>query len=362
MSVSLPPTGLGPHCVGRRVVVRRVLPGRTGPSGGPAMTDLLGVMESWTSTSTVVRAEDGTATEIALADIVSGKPVPPRPSVRMRVSPEQACLMSNASWPAVHTRALGDWLLRASGGFSARANSAMAVGDPGLPFDEAVATTLGFYAEHGLPAWAQVVVGSGTAAQFAEAGWETARPGEADSEFQLVSIAQAVRAARALAPHSAPAVSVSTTATPAWLATDARATSHPEDALAVLEGPDEVGFAAVPGPAGEVLAKGRVGVEHDWAGITDVWVSPDHRRRGLGAVVMAELLGWAAERGATTAYLQVRGDNVPGLALYAALGFRTHHTYRYLAAQPRQGTEPPTAASVKDADVPQVSGAASRGP
>ena len=45
---------------------------------------------------------------------------------------------------------------------------------------------------------------------------------------------------------------------------------------------------------------------------------------------MAELLEWAAERGAGTAYLQVRGDNAPGLALYAGLGFRTHHTYRYL--------------------------------
>jgi ribosomal protein S18 acetylase RimI-like enzyme len=296
------------------------------------MTDLLGVMESWTSTSTVVRAEDGTATEIALADIVSGKPVPPRPSVRMRVTPEQACLMSNASWPAVHTRPLGDWLLRASGGFSARANSAMAVGDPGVPFDEAVAATLAFYAEHDLPPWAQVVVGSSTAERFADAGWDTARPGEADSEFQLASVAQAVRAARPLLPPSAPTVSMSTTATSAWLATDARATAHPDDAVAVLEGPSEVGFAAVLDPDSEVLAKGRVAGEEDWAGITDVWVSPDHRRRRLGLVVVAELLGWAAERGATTAYLQVRGDNAPGLALYAALGFRTHHTYRYLAA------------------------------
>lgn len=296
------------------------------------MTDLLGIMESWTPTTTVLRADDGTTTEISVADIVSGKPVPPRPSVRMRVTPEQACLLSNASWPAVHTRPLGDWLLRASGGFSARANSAMAVGDPGVPFDEAVAATLAFYAEHGLPAWAQVVVGSDTAALFDEAGWETARPGEADSELQLVSVAQAVRAARSLLPPSAPPVSIGTSATPAWLATDARASAHPQDAVAVLEGPAEVGFAAVLRPAGEVLAKGRVAGEGDWAGITDVWVSPDRRRRRLGLVVVAELLGWAAERGVTTAYLQVRGDNAPGLALYAGLGFRTHHTYRYLAA------------------------------
>jgi hypothetical protein len=33
---------LGPHVVGQRVVVRRVVHGETGPSGGPALTDLLG--------------------------------------------------------------------------------------------------------------------------------------------------------------------------------------------------------------------------------------------------------------------------------------------------------------------------------
>lgn len=326
------PSSLGPHCVGRRVVVRRVLPGRTGASGGPAMTDLLGVMESWTPSSTVLRAEDGSTTEIALADIVSGKPVPPRPSVRMRVSAEQACQMSNASWPAVHTRPLGDWLLRASGGFSARADSVMAVGDPGVSFEEAVEATLSFYAEHALTPWAQVVVGSDIGARFADAGWGLARPGEADSELQLASVAQAARAVRRLLPATVPPVTLGTTATPAWLADDARAAAHHAAALAVLEGPTDVCFVSVEGPRGDVLAKGRVAAERDWAGITDVWVSPDHRRRGLALAVLAAMLEWAAERGAGTAYLQVRGDNAPGLALYAALGFRTHHTYRYLAA------------------------------
>jgi GNAT superfamily N-acetyltransferase len=326
------PLGLGPHCVGTRVVVRRVLPGRTGPSGGPAMTDLLGVMESWTSTSTVVRAEDGSATEIALVDIVSGKPVPPRPSPRSRVSAEEACLMANASWPAVHTEEVGDWLLRASGGFSARANSVMAVGDPGVPFDEAVTATLDFYARHGLVPWAQVVVGSITAGRFEATGWDLARPGEADSEFQLAPVAQAARAVRRSLPADSPPVSLGTRATAAWLANDTRALAHPDDAAAVLEGPDQVAFVSVGDP---LVAKGRVACDRDWAGITDVWVSPDHRRQGLGLVVMDAMLDWAAERGATTAYLQVRGDNPAGLALYTLLGFRTHHSYRYLAAPSR---------------------------
>jgi len=328
------PPGLGPHCVGLRVVVRRVLPGQTGPSGGPAMTDLLGVMESWADGSTRVRAEDGTTTEIALRDIVSGKPVPPRPSTRMRVSAERACLMSNASWPAVHTEQLGDWLLRASGGFSARANSVMATGDPGVPFDAALGRVLDFYAAHDLPPWAQVVVGSGTGHLFRAAGWVTARPGEADSHFQLAPVARASRAARALLPPSAPGASVGTTATPAWLTNDDRALAHHAEAVAVLEGPDQVGFVSVGDPVVGLAAKGRVAVEGDWAGITDVWVSPDHRRAGLGRVVMASMLEWAAERGATTTYLQVRGDNTAALALYDRLGFRTHHTYRYLAAPP----------------------------
>jgi ribosomal protein S18 acetylase RimI-like enzyme len=302
------------------------------------MTDLLGVMESWSDHSTVVRAEDGASTEIALADIVSGKPVPPRSSPRMRVDPEQACLMSNASWPAVHTEPLGDWLLRASGGFSARANSVMAVGDPGVPFGAALERVVAFYATHRLAPWAQVVVGSATGDRFTEAGWGTARPGEADSEFQMAAVAQASRAVRSLLPTAPPTVTVTATASPAWLANDDRARSHLEDAVAVLEGPAAVGFAVVPSPVSDPLspgtaaAKGRVSCHGDWAGITDVWVSPEHRRQGLGSVVMAALLRWAAERGATTAYLQVRGDNPVALALYAALGFRTHHTYRYLAA------------------------------
>ena len=322
------PPGLGPHCVGLRVVVRRVLPGLTGPSGGPAMTDLLGVMESWTATTTVVRGEDGSATEIALADVVSGKPVPPRASPRMRLSPEEACRLANASWPAVHTRPLGDWLLRASGGFSARANSVMAVGDPGTRFADAVDEVLGFYAGHHLPPWAQVVVGTDTAARFADAGWVTARPGEADSLFQVVGVAQASRAVRGLLPRSGPDARITATTTPEWLAHDERAREHHDDTVAVLEGPDQVGFAHVGDP---LVARGRVACDGDWAGITDVWVSPGHRRRGLATVVLAGLLGWAAERGARTVYLQVRADNPPALALYEALGFATHHTYRYLA-------------------------------
>ena len=365
MPVTVPPApppavpGLGPHCVGQRVVVRRLVRGESGPTGGPAMTDLLGTMLSWSGTDTVVEAESGGRVRIALADIVSGKPVPPRPSVRLRVGAAEAERRALAGWPPVESVPLGEWVLRAASGFSARANSALALGDPGMPLDEALVAVQEFYLSRGLPAWAQVVVGSSEEAALVAAGWADARPGEADTEFQIAPVAQLSRALRAARPPAGsprrdtadPAapraatpptrrlLTMSASATDAWLADDDRARATPAAARAVLEGPQDVGFASVSlsgdtdTTAGSpVAAKGRVSVVEDWAGITDVWVSPDHRRQGLALDVLAGLVDWAAERGARTAYLQTRGDNAAALALYDRLGFVTHHTYRYLRA------------------------------
>jgi ribosomal protein S18 acetylase RimI-like enzyme len=205
-----------------------------------------------------------------------------------------------------------------------------------VPFADAVATTIGFYREHGLTPWAQVVVGSETGDRFHSSGWTLARQGEADSQFHIASVAQAARALRTMLPDSSPPVTVGGRLTPAWLANDVRALAHHEAAVAVLEGPAQVGFveirAAGAGPQEPLVAKGRIACEGDWAGITDVWVAPDHRRRGLGVVILDAMISWAAERGATSAYLQVRADNTPALTLYATMGFRAHHSYRYLAA------------------------------
>src|SRR5690349_15074232 len=148
------PSGLGPWCVGTRVVVRRRLPG-TGPSGGPALTDLLGILEAWDERTITILAEDGTRSVVDRTDIVAGKPVPPRPSMRLRVTAEEAQCRAVDVWPPLERKALGDWLLRASAGFSARGNSALLVGEPDRPWDEALGALRRFYADRGLPAWAQ---------------------------------------------------------------------------------------------------------------------------------------------------------------------------------------------------------------
>jgi GNAT superfamily N-acetyltransferase len=103
----------------------------------------------------------------------------------------------------------------------------------------------------------------------------------------------------------------------------------PVDVLsAVVDG--DVAFTTV---ADAAIGRGAVTTAPDgrvWAGLSDVTVLEPERRRGLGRAVCAELLAWAAGRGATHAYVRVADDNVPAIALAESLGFRLHHRSRYV--------------------------------
>lgn len=294
---------LGPHVVGRRVVVRRLVRGETGPSGGPAMTDVLGVCESWEQGVVVVRREDGSRVAIATGDIVSGKPVPPRPSARMRVSSRDAEDHGRVLWPHVHRRPLGRWELRTEpqpiGRPRKRANSVLAMGDPGLPGPEAVAAVRDFYDARGRPAIAQVEADSTEEALFVDAGWRPVPDGEAE-----LMIAPVSRSLRSLRGRPAAPVTV----------------SGEERLVAELR------------VENRVVASGQTGLDGEWAGVHGLHVAPTRRRQGLALDLMAALLERAAERGATTAWLHVETGNAPALALYDRLGFAWHHTMRYLSA------------------------------
>ena len=281
---------LGPHVVGQRVVVRRLVPGETGPSGGPAMTDLLGVCVRWSDGECVVQPDDGPAVTIPLELIVSGKPVPPRPSPRFRVTPRECQLRALALWPDLVTEPLGNWLLRTSEtSVARRANSVLAFGPAGVEdaYDRVVA--------HYERPVAQVEPGSPEHALFRDRGWVPEGP-LIDTVFQLASVA---RLARAL-PHDPAAVTL-----------------------------EPLGPGLVRATMDD-MATGVAAYADDWVGFRTVEVAPTHRGRGVARAVMAALVEWGAAQGATTAYLQVHGDNEPALRLYEGMGFATHHRYCYL--------------------------------
>jgi GNAT superfamily N-acetyltransferase len=273
---------LGPHVVGVRVVVRHRLPdGRA--------TDTLGICTQWRESSLVVDSDAGPV-EIALADVVAGKPVPPRPSVRARVSPRTAQQHGFTLFPDLVTDPVGDWILRRSPTVSARrANSVLAFGPAGVP--EAYERVVAHYARP----IAAVLPESEEYELFRSHGWGP-ESNDGDTLFQLAATSRALRAAGAV----------------------------PDAELEQLA--PQVVRATVDGVATGVAAH-----DGDWVGFRGIEVDPAARRRGLGLAVMAALLDWGASAGATTAYLQVLDGNDPALALYARLGFATHHAYRYLA-------------------------------
>ena len=278
--------GLGPRVVGLRVVVRYLL------DSGSA-TDVLGVCLSWGDGRCVVQPATGPPVSIRLSDIVSGKPVPPRASIRDRVSPREAQHHGFALFPDLVTEPVGDWVLRGSPTATARrANSVLAFGPSGVGDDvERVV------AHYDRPV-AAVLTGSLENQRFEALGW-VPESDDSDTLFQVAGLAQVARALRGV----------------------------PVPDTAVLTPAPTGGFAAL--RLGD-KAWGYAGFDDDWLGFSGIEVHPSHRRRGLGRQVMAALLGWGAELGATTAYLQVLADNTAALALYEDLGFRTHHTYRYL--------------------------------
>jgi N-acetylglutamate synthase len=320
---------LSADLVGTRVVVRVLIRGERGPSGGPAMRDILGILTAWDPAALSVTRADGAVETVRQADVVTGKPVPPRASVRQRVPAATLQRICARGWQAPDTQTLGDWLLRAAGGFTGRANSALVSGEPGLPIGEALAEVEVFYAARGLPAQAQVVVASADEATLVNRGWRAARPGQPNAIVQVASVAMAVRGHRAGPSVGAGgAVEIDEAPTAGWIARyDRSREAGAEIVRAVLTSGEQTAFARLGDP---VVAIGRGVVTDDWIGLNAVEVEPDRRRAGLATAVVAALLEWGASLGARSAYLQTLPDNAAALALYEPFGFATHHAYRYL--------------------------------
>jgi ribosomal protein S18 acetylase RimI-like enzyme len=333
---------LHPDDVGTRVVVRRVLPGETGPTGGPAATDTLGELTSWSPESVTVRREDGTEVVIDQADIVAAKTVPPRAARRkwaaepslLEVSPEDLEVVCSDGWRAPAEQQLGEWRLRAAGGFTGRANSALAVGDPGVALATALDRVVEFYGDHRLTPQAQVIVGSPQQAAIESRGWVRARPREPDAIVQVttVSAALASPSATGLHPGGAPEVIVDLVPSRSWAARYERSTAYDPDLVrTILMSGNRVGFARIGSPE---VAVGRGVIVDGWLGLSAVEVVPTDRRQGLGRAIVTGLLEWAAEHGARAAYLQTLPSNAAAIGLYSGFGFVGHHSYRYLCPPP----------------------------
>jgi GNAT superfamily N-acetyltransferase len=295
-------------------VVRR----RAGRQGErQVFSDVLGELVGLTETDLTIRTRQRTV-RVPAAEVTHAKRIPDR---RRPSATEALERVAAAGWPAPEQGYLGEWLLRAAGGWTARGNSALPIGDPGLTLPDAVDAVQDWYRARHLPP--KITVPGPTGGQLTEEltqrGWSPAPP----TLVQVAALSDVPAATSAVLLEAAPSDE--------WFAAVAGYKGAlPDLARGILTGVQVARYAEVRGPGGGLIAAGR-GVIADpdrrWLGISLLTVDPGHRRRGLGRAVVGALASWAAGLGATQAYLQVEQRNTAAVAMYGRIGFSTHHAY-----------------------------------
>jgi N-acetylglutamate synthase len=239
-----------------------------------------------------------------------------------------------AHWRGTEEEWLGDWLLRAADGFTGRANSALPLGDPGLPLDAALAALTNWYQARGLPPMLAIPVplegdspGRALDEQLARRGWPTRK---APAFVMVAELSAAVPPVTLPAGFESRADAVPDDA---WLAAYhyRGLDDQPPVMRTVLTSAADQVFLSIRA-AGSVLAIARLSLAAGWAGITAVEVRPEHRRAGLGRALTREAFAQAAARAVRTVFLQVEVDNAAARALYERSGFRYSHRYHYRIA------------------------------
>lgn len=289
--------------VGTRVSVRYRLPA----GSVPPLSDVVGHLVDVGPTLRV-RDKRGAVVAVAVVDVVTIRGLPPAPVRTSEIrNLEHAAALA---WPGVEQQWLDGWLLRFGHGSTRRANSAVPLlPSPGTDNSaivdwyaaRAVAPLIAapdrlFRVPPGHPTGGENIVMTRHLTDFAPTDVSdatlTSRPGD---DWPVIH------------PRPVPF----------------------EVLTAVVDG--EVAFAHL---AGGAVGRGAVTTAPDgtrWAGLSSVHVADGSRRRGLGRAVCDALLGWAADRGATRAYVQVLANNSAAVTLYESMGFGVHHRSRYVS-------------------------------
>ncbi|HUW86786.1 MAG TPA: GNAT family N-acetyltransferase [Candidatus Paceibacterota bacterium] len=309
--------------VGHRLTVRF-----HDPEGG--FRDVLGVLESETS----IRKRDGSLIQFSPSEIAVWRVVAP-PSNRAGTGSPLSLrirdieLAANATWPAKEQVRLGDWILRASGKFTKRANSVLAIGDPGVSQEDAIDKVMEFYHSRGLTPTFHIALP--TYAELARCLKERNWRSDVSVNVMVADIDEVILATHSNDSRAKNVAEINDAPSEEWIALQ-----NDHGVLEIMTR-SPARYAAFRSD-GKIIGVARASNYAGWTVLTRLYVLPDERGKSLGRDLIYSLLLDARTLGASKAALQVDSKNLGAIALYEKMGFRLHHTYQYFAYAPEAST------------------------
>ncbi len=254
------------------------------------------------------------------------------PTARLLLSRRVEEASLNA-WPAMHQMLVDGWLLRFSKGFTKRANSVVPLyppaGNSAAETAEKVKFCENLYARERLQTLFRLTsIGTTLGSHQPLDDYLDARGYDYRDPTLVLTASLIERTA---------SVPLSLLSLGEWLDVYGRLSGLDEGSGAktralhgaILRGmPQPCAFAVVGNPA-RPLACGLGVLEQELLGLFDVVASPSARRQGHGRSLVAGLLAWGCQQGASRAYLQMTENNHPARALYDSLGFEELYRYWY---------------------------------
>ena len=226
------------------------------------------------------------------------------------------------AWPARHSLLCGGWVLRLSGGYTKRANSANALA-PVMPFADLLAVAEDLYGRHQLTPIFRLTPLAGTEPDTAldHAGYR----------FVDRTLVMTASIGAGVLEHDG--VTIRSSPDTQWLdgfasANGTAAVLRPIHDAMVWSIAMPTAFATVM-QDGAAVGFGLAVIERGMVGLFDIVVAQAYRRCGAGRRTAGALLHWARSLGAERAYLQVVASNHAAIELYQRFGFSERYEYYY---------------------------------
>lgn len=276
------------------------------PAGSiPPLTDAIGHLLQ-IEPSVQLRTKGGAVVEIASADVVAVRPLTDTPIRTSQIRAlEHAAALAH---PGIEHRWLNGWFLRVGRGVTFTANSAVPLdvsADPGV-----IPDIVDWYAQRSL------------LPRLALPDRLLSVPGVTEQSHRLL-----VRDVEAV--KGDPFIELSERPNDTWL--QAHGNALPVDELtAVVEG--QVIFGTYRSTAAARAAVTDAPDQTRWVGVSALCVTNAGRDLAAAQQLLGTLLAWAAEQGASRAYLRVADGDVTVGRIAESLDFTLHHRGRYVVA------------------------------